>query len=516
MSLNLIRRLIKGSPLTAVEHDGNLDKLEDAIEAREATGAATAAVAGHVAAADPHSQYLTSAEGNAAYATAEQGTLAATAVQPGGLAAVATSGAYNDLSGRPTIPAAASATPQPLGTAATGNGTNFARDNHVHAMPSAANVGADPSGTAASAVSAHVAAADPHPGYALESAQGTAAALDHGTAAGNLVRLDPTTGRLPAVDGSQLTNLPGGGGGGGVTAVTGSAPITSTGGATPAIGISAATTSAAGSMSAADKTKLDGIAAGAEVNAATDISYDAASREVRSSTGADATLPLVASSAAGLAPASGGGTINFLRADGTWAAPAGGGGTSFAGYAVDNYIVPTAGALGAGQILANANQIALMAFTVERAITTSELAVRVTTAGAGVDFQLAIYGSASGLHSGTPIISTNDLSGGTAGLVQATVTATTFQPGVLYWQAVNTSGTLTFLSVAANNSYHSSIIGSPTLSEALASAGTTFHCRIITSQTFGTWPDLTGVSSVVPNSSQRRVPVFAFLISALP
>jgi len=248
----------------------------------------------------------------------------------------------------------------------------------------------------------------------------------------------------------------------------------------------------------------------------TDLSYDAASREVRSSTGADATLPLVASSAAGLAPASGGGTINFLRADGTWAAPAGGGGTSFAGYAVDNYIVPTAGALGAGQILANANQIALMAFTVERAITTSELAVRVTTAGAGVDFQLAIYGSASGLHSGTPIISTNDLSGGTAGLVQATVTATTFQPGVLYWQAVNTSGTLTFLSVAANNSYHSSIIGSPTLSEALASAGTTFHCRIITSQTFGTWPDLTGVSSVVPNSSQRRVPVFAFLISALP
>jgi hypothetical protein len=43
---------------------------------------------------------------------------------------------------------------------------------------------------------------------------GTAAALNHGTAAGNLVRLDPTTGRLPAVDGSQLTNLPTGPGGG--------------------------------------------------------------------------------------------------------------------------------------------------------------------------------------------------------------------------------------------------------------------------------------------------------------
>ena len=39
---------------------------------------------------------------------------------------------------------------------------------------------------------------------------GTAATLGHGTAAGNLVRLDVSTGKLPAVDGSLLTNLPGG------------------------------------------------------------------------------------------------------------------------------------------------------------------------------------------------------------------------------------------------------------------------------------------------------------------
>tara|TARA_R110000751_G_scaffold88503_1_gene174809 strand:- start:956 stop:2311 length:1356 start_codon:yes stop_codon:yes gene_type:complete len=51
-----------------------------------------------------------------------------------------------------------------------------------------------------------------------------------------------------------------------VTTVTGTAPIVSSGGATPAISISASTTSAAGSMSSADKTKLDGIATGAEVN----------------------------------------------------------------------------------------------------------------------------------------------------------------------------------------------------------------------------------------------------------
>ena len=53
------------------------------------------------------------------------------------------------------------------------------------------------------------------------------------------------------------------GGGGSVTAVTGTAPIISSGGTAPAISISAATTSVAGSMSAADKIKLDGISAGA-------------------------------------------------------------------------------------------------------------------------------------------------------------------------------------------------------------------------------------------------------------
>jgi len=57
----------------------------------------------------------------------------------------------------------------------------------------------------------------------------------------------------------------------GVTGVTGTLPIVSTGGTTPAISINAATTGAAGSMSAADKTKLDGIEALADVTDATNV-----------------------------------------------------------------------------------------------------------------------------------------------------------------------------------------------------------------------------------------------------
>jgi len=56
----------------------------------------------------------------------------------------------------------------------------------------------------------------------------------------------------------------------------------------------------AGLMTGADKTKLDGIASGAQVNVATDLSYTAATRLLASSTGTDVTLPLATGTDAGL------------------------------------------------------------------------------------------------------------------------------------------------------------------------------------------------------------------------
>jgi hypothetical protein len=78
----------------------------------------------------------------------------------------------------------------------------------------------------------------------------------------------------------------------------------------------------------AEASKLAGIEAGAQVNVATNLAYEAATRLLSSSTGTDVTLPLFTSTLAGLTPASGGGTTNFLRADGTWAEPPGGSGGS--------------------------------------------------------------------------------------------------------------------------------------------------------------------------------------------
>jgi len=65
---------------------------------------------------------------------------------------------------------------------------------------------------------------------------------------------------------AEQTKLAGITAGAAVASVSGTAPIVSSGGTTPAISITAATTSAAGSMSSADKTKLDGIEAGAQMN----------------------------------------------------------------------------------------------------------------------------------------------------------------------------------------------------------------------------------------------------------
>jgi len=89
---------------------------------------------------------------------------------------------------------------------------------------------------------------------------------------------------------------------GGITAVSGTAPITSSGGTTPAIGITAASTSAAGSMSASDKQKLDGIASGAQVNVATNLSWTAGSTAgptVNSSTGTGQAIPSASATASG-------------------------------------------------------------------------------------------------------------------------------------------------------------------------------------------------------------------------
>lgn len=146
-----------------------------------------------------------------------------------------------------------------------------------------------------------------------------------------------------------------------------------------------ATTSVKGVMSAADKTKLDGIATGATANAT-----DAALRDRSTHTGTQASSTVTAAATSrllgrvtagagaveeltgtqattlldtftsalqGLAPASGGGTTNFLRADGAWAAPPGGGGGGSPGGLTTHVQYNNAGVFdGAANVLIDASE----------------------------------------------------------------------------------------------------------------------------------------------------------------
>ena len=65
------------------------------------------------------------------------------------------------------------------------------------------------------------------------------------------------------------------------------------------------------------------ISVSANFTGTTNLNYDIATREIQSDTGQNATLPVFTSTTAGLTGASGGGTANYLRADGSWAIPQG-------------------------------------------------------------------------------------------------------------------------------------------------------------------------------------------------
>ena len=191
MTLDLVRRSTKGSPLTATDHDGNLDKLEQAIEGIELTPGpqgpqgptgpqgATGSSAYQVAVADgfvgTESQWLASLVGPAgakgdtgdagpqgpagaagpAGAQGPQGpsgVVTATApitydagTQTVGISAATTSAAgsmssadkakLDGIASGATATPLSNATPQAPGTAAAGTASSAARADHVHPLP---------------------------------------------------------------------------------------------------------------------------------------------------------------------------------------------------------------------------------------------------------------------------------------------------------------------------------------------------------------------------------------------
>jgi hypothetical protein len=226
------------------------------------------------------------------------------------------------------------------------------------------------------------------------------------------------------------------------------------------------------------------------------------------------------SSAAGYVPASGGGTTNFLRADGTFAAPAGGASTPLQAPAVNNWIDPILGAT-AASATSVANQISFFPFVLSRSITVGGLGARVTTVIAGSNIQLAIYSASgtTGLPTGSPLGKTVSLSGGTATTVSdETLASFTLNAGQLYWMAsvVDVAGVV-LQGVAASSTYMAWVYGG-TLTEITGNNIVAGSRRTLANPgAFGTWPDMTSQStSTVPGQSTLSGGIVFLKVNALP
>lgn len=127
----------------------------------------------------------------------------------------------------------------------------------------------------------------------VASSTGANATLPAATtaAAGLMTAADKT--KLDGLSGTGTTNL-------GYTAAASSGTVTSSTGTNATL--PAATTSAAGLLTSADKSKLDGVQAGAQVNVATNLSWSATATAgtVASSTGGNAALTAATTALAGL------------------------------------------------------------------------------------------------------------------------------------------------------------------------------------------------------------------------
>ena len=306
-------------------------------------------------------------------------------------ATVATSGAYGDLTGVPP---------------------SFTPSAHSHAIADVTGLqtaldGKQAAGSYAAAAHSHI----------VSDVTGLQTALDGKAATSHGHAIADVTGLQTALDGKSATSHT----------------------------HSNATTSVAGFMSASDKTKLDGVASGAQVNVPTDLAYTAATRLLASSTGADATLPLVSSTDAGLAPASGGGISNFLRADGSWVAPPIG---SPMRPAVGLFISPAAngGAIGTVAQAADRNTIAPFVFANDTTI--DQVAISVSTLVSPSNAKVVVYNSTGTGRPNALLAESAGIDCSTTG-TKTTALSVTFLAGIVYWIGVRASSTQTLRSFTA-------------------------------------------------------------------
>lgn len=162
----------------------------------------------------------------------------------------------------------------------------------------------------------------------------------------------------------------------------------------------------------------------------------------------------------------------------------------------------------AGAGMGSTSLVVLRSFVLEASMTIDQLIVRITTAAAGSTFQLAIYNSsANGDPTGLPLANTASLTGAATGNIAGSITPLSLTANKLYWMAIAADNTtLAFVQGVTNSLKQAFLHGAESL--AFISTSTVVSFNRTAPATYGTWPDLTGVSTSIDNTNRGAIQFF--------
>jgi hypothetical protein len=163
-----------------------------------------------------------------------------------------------------------------------------------------------------------------------------------------------------------------------------------------------------------------------------------------------------------------------------------------------------------------ANRIYLYPFMVDDYVTINDWVVRCAVGVASSALQGCVYGSdpATNLPTGNPL-QTSGAVNTTANhtshtLSTGTLTPSTLllEPGKVYWFGGNMNIAATLVGASQTTPEVMRLVGWATLADVYNNSGTTTVAGIYYSQTYGTWPDLTGVSPTFHSGGWSPIPMF--------
>lgn len=160
-------------------------------------------------------------------------------------------------------------------------------------------------------------------------------------------------------------------------------------------------------------------------------------------------------------------------------------------YAVGRYYMGTTPLLSASPVAPGAGSLRAYPVFIRRRVTIVEIALRVSTAAAG-NVQVAVYAAhaTSQMPTGSPVYSSPSLSTAATGAISATGLTLTLAPGI-YWIVTNCdNATAIFTSKSTSSTDLVEFVGATVSTDIInAAAALTGYSK---TQTFGTWPTLTG------------------------